>query len=264
MRTAVSLGGKSDSSSIYDVAVLGKALDLLETLASEPDLGLSELSQRTGVSKGSAFRVLSTLQARGYVAKDNETHKYEPGPKLLALSHAVLARLDLVHSARSILERLQREFDETVNLGVLSEGQVLYLDMVESRQGLRMAAQVGARDALHSTALGKAMLAALPAAEARQLFMSYRRVRATARTLVSLNELEGDLAHVRRRGYSLDDEENEIGARCVGAAVLDARGRPVAAISISGPASRLSVDVLERIGAAVRDAAHEIETRMGY
>jgi IclR family acetate operon transcriptional repressor len=81
---------------------------------------------------------------------------------------------------------------------------------------------------------------------------------------VSLNELEGDLAHVRRRGYSLDDEENEIGARCVGAAVLNARGRPVAAISISGPASRLSVDVLERIGAAVRDAAHEIETRMGY
>jgi IclR family acetate operon transcriptional repressor len=249
---------------MYDVAVLGKALDLLETLASGPDRGLSELSERTGVSKGSAFRVLSTLEGRGYVSKNGETRKYGAGPKLLALSHAVVARLDLVRSARSILRRLQEEFDETVNLGVLSGGQVLYLDMLESHQGLRMAAHVGARDALHSTGLGKAILAALPAAEARQLFRSYRRVPATSRTLVSLDDLEVDLARVRQRGYSLDDEENEVGARCVGAAVLDATGRPVAAISVSGPASRMNAEVLERIGTAVRDAAHEIETLMGY
>jgi IclR family acetate operon transcriptional repressor len=136
--------------------------------------------------------------------------------------------------------------------------------MLESSQGLRMTAHVGARDALHSTALGKAILASLPTAEARELFRSYRRARATPRTLVSLDDLEADLERVRQRGFSLDDEENEVGARCVGAAVIDRGGRPVAAVSVSGPASRMSDALLERIGRAVRDAAHEIETKMGY
>jgi IclR family transcriptional regulator, acetate operon repressor len=264
MRTAISSGGKADASSVYDVAVLGKALDLLETVAAGPDLGLSQLSERTGVSKGSAFRVLSTLESRGYLSKDGQTRKYGPGPRLLALSHSVVARLDLVHSARSVLKRLHAEFDETVNLGVLSGGQIVYVDMLESHRGLRMAAQLGARDALHSTALGKAIVAALPVAEARQLFRSYRRARATPRTLVSLDDLEADLARVRQRGYAIDDEENEVGARCVGAAVVDTAGRPVAAISVSGPASRMDGDVLERIGAAVCDAAHDIESKLGY
>ncbi len=264
VRTPVSLSGRIDGSSIYDVAVLGKALDLLETVAAGPDLGLSGLSERTGVSKASAFRVLSTLQARGYVSKHRETRKYGPGPKLFALSHAVVARLDLVRSARPILERLQHEFDETVNLGVMRESQVVYLDLLESRQGLRMAAEIGARDALHSTALGKAILAALPAAEARDLLRSYRRARTTPHTLVTLDELDADLARVRQRGYSLDDEENEVGARCVSAAVIDASGRPVAAISVSGPAARMTADALQRIGRAVGDAAREIETKLGY
>ena len=139
----------SDGRSVYDVAVLQKALDVLEVLSQRTDLGLSELSLETGVSKASTYRVLSTLEARGFVTKDPETRKYSPGVKLIALSCAIVAGIDLVAAARPYVVDLQATFDETVNVGILANGEVLYVDILESAQGLRMAAPVGDRNALH-------------------------------------------------------------------------------------------------------------------
>jgi IclR family transcriptional regulator, acetate operon repressor len=248
----------------YDVAVLGKALDILETLAEARELGLSALADRSGVSKAASFRVLSTLETRGYVAKDPHTRKYRPGPSLIVLSSSLVSGLDLLRSARPVLERLHALFGETVNLGVLSEAQVLYMDMLESPRGLRTAAHVGTRDPLHSTALGKALLAAIPANDARRLLSGYRRERHTDRTLVSLDALERELTRIRRRGFALDDEENERGARCVGAAVLDNGGQPIAAVSISGPSWRIGDSLVESMGERLVEAARAIEMRMGY
>ena len=228
--------------------MLQKALDLLEVLAEEPDLGLSELSEKTGASKASTYRMLSTLESRGFVVKRGDTRKYAPGVQLVALSCAVVARLDLVKAARPFLEELQRTSGETVNLGILADAQVLYVDILESDQGLRMAAHVGARDALHSTALGKAILSALPSAEARQLLTSYRRQPATARTMVDLDRLLSELAETAERGYSIDDEENETGARCVGVPIRDLSGRAIGAMSVSGPATRISDETIVRYG----------------
>lgn len=256
---------KGDGSrSIYDVAVLQKALDLLEVIAEEPDLGLSELSEKTGASKASTYRMLSTLESRGFVVKDVETRKYAPGVQLVALSCAVVARLDLVKAARPYMEQLQRTFDETINLGILGDGEVLYVDILERTQGLRMSAQVGARDALHSTSLGKAILSALPASEARQLLNSYRRLAATPRTIVGLEALMEDLAAVAARGYSIDDEENEVGARCVGVPIRDLSGRVIGAISVSGPATRISRELMATIGTQLQEAVLGIEERMGF
>ena len=252
------------SRSIYDVAVLQKALDLLEVLAEEPDLGLSELSEKTGASKASTYRMLSTLESRGFVVKRGDTRKYAPGVQLVALSCAVVARLDLVKAARPFLEELQRTSGETVNLGILADAQVLYVDILESDQGLRMAAHVGARDALHSTSLGKAILSALPAGEARQLLTSYRRLPATPRTIVDLDALMAELSETAARGYSIDDGENEMGARCVGVPIRDLSGRAIGALSVSGPATRISDDTLVSFGAAVQRAAVGVEEQMGY
>jgi IclR family acetate operon transcriptional repressor len=246
----------------YDVAVLGKALDLLEVLEAGEELGLSELSARTGVSKPSAFRVLTTLETRGYVAKDAAHRKYRPGPRLIALSCSVVSGLSVVQHARPVIERLHAEFGETVNLGALSDGEVLYLDMLESTLGLRMAARVGARDPLHSTALGKALLAAMPADDLGRLLGRYRWVRRTRRTITTRAALERELALVRERGYAIDDGENEDGARCVGVAIRDAR-RPLAALSVSGPASRLPGSRIRQIGEQLKVAASEIAQRMG-
>lgn len=255
---------KGRSRSIYDVAVLQKALDLLEVLADEPDLGLSELSEKTGASKASTYRMLSTLESRGFVVKRGDTRKYAPGVQLVALSCAVVARLDLVKAARPFLEGLHRTSGETVNLGILADAQVLYVDILESDQGLRMAAHVGARDALHSTALGKAILSAIPAAESRQLLTSYRRQPATAHTIVDLDHLLSELAETAERGFSIDDEENEIGARCVGVPIRDLSGRAIGAMSVSGPATRISDETIVAYGAALKRAAVGVEEQMGY
>ncbi|MDQ3809098.1 MAG: IclR family transcriptional regulator, partial [Chloroflexota bacterium] len=206
----------------------------------------------------------STLESRGYVAKDADTHRYRPGARLIGLSTALVAGLDLVSVARPVLEELKSDFGETVNLGVLADGQVLYLDMLESHQGLRTTARPGTRDPLHCTALGKAMLACLPPDEARRTLVASARHPRTPRTLTSLSALQRELSAISARGYAIDDEENEQGARCVGVAVRDATCRPTAALSVSGPVGRLSEVTIARIGERLGQAAREVEARMGY
>lgn len=250
--------------SVYDVAVLQKALDVLEAITEAGDLGLAELSARTGASKASSFRVLSTLHRRGYVSKDPTTRRYTPGPRLIALSFANVSKLQLVPRARPVLEELRDAFGETVNLGVLADHDVLYLEIAESGRSLRMSAEAGSRDRLHSTSLGKAILAALPVAEARALLEAYERRPATRRTIVDLEALMAELRVTFERGYSIDDEENEVGARCVGVAITDVAGRPQAAMSISGPAARVFDSTIDAMGAALKEAAEDVARLMGW
>jgi IclR family acetate operon transcriptional repressor len=253
-----------DRASIYEVAVVHKALHLLEIITEGGDLGLAELSARAGASKASSFRVLSTLHRRGYVSKDPVTRKYTPGPRLVALSYATVSKLQLAPRARPVLERLREEFGETVNLGILADHDVLYLEIAESARSLRMASQSGSRDRLHSTSLGKAILAALPPAEARALLEGYERRPATRRTIVDIDALMAELRATRARGYSIDDEENEVGARCVGVAIMDGAGRPAAAISVSGPAARVFDSTIDAIGERLKEAADEVAALMGW
>jgi len=257
-------GAVSDPGAVYDVAVLHKALDLLEIITEAGGLGLAELSVRAGASKASSFRVLSTLHRRGYVSKDPVTRRYAPGPRLIALSFANVSKLQLAPRARAVLEALREEFGETVNLGILAGHDVLYLEIAESARSLRMSSEVGSRDRLHSTSLGKAILAALPPEEARVLLETYERKPATRRTIVDLEALMAELRVTRARGYSVDDEENEVGARCVGVAVVDASGRPQAAISVSGPAARVFDSTIDAIGARLSVAADEVAAMMGW
>jgi IclR family acetate operon transcriptional repressor len=161
------------------------------------------------------------------------------------------------------MRTLRDEFGETVNLGTLRLGRLVYLEMLESEHSLRTAVAVGGSDHLHSTALGRAILAALPAEETRAVLAATDRVPVTPRTRVDLGELEAELDRTRERGYALDDEENETGARCVGVAVRDERGRPVAALSISGPAHRMEPELLPRMAARLAAAAAELERALG-
>jgi len=254
----------ADPGAVYDVAVLGKALDLLELITDAGDLGLADLSARSGASKASSFRILTTLHRRGYVSKDPVTRHYTPGPRLIALSFANVSKLQLVPRARPVLEELRDELGETVNLGILADRDVLYLEIAESARSLRMSSEVGARDRLHSTSLGKAILAALPPPEARALLEAYERRPATRRTITDIEALMAELRATHERGYSIDDEENEVGARCVGVAITDVAGRPQAAVSVSGPAARVFDSTIDAFGARLIDAGEEIATLMGW
>ncbi len=247
----------------YSIAVLDRALDLLEALAAAPGpLGVTEAARQVGSSKSAAFRVLTNLERRGYVGKDPITARYVLGTRLAFLGERSLETLDLRQLARPSMEALHRQFGETVNLGVLIGPEVVYIDMIESEHGLRMAARVGARDRAHSTALGKAMLAFL-APDRRELILGRPLARLTERTITDQAALRAELARVQTQGMAEDNGENEIGARCVAAPIFDHGGGVIGAISLSAPESRLDDKRTFEAGEAVKAAARAVTERVG-
>ena len=251
----------------YSIAVLDRALDLLEALAEAPagaPLGVSEVARRAGVTKSAAFRILANLERRGYVAKDPVSARYSLGTQLVYLGERSLGAMDLRAAARPSLEALQQRFGETVNLGVREGAEVVYVDMIESSHGLRMAARVGGRDYLHSTALGKAMLAFLPPAERDHLLHMREALPArTERTITDPGKLRAELERVRERGIAEDRDENEVGARCLGAPIFDHRGMVAGAISVSAPDSRLDDARAAEVATAVREEVAAVTRCLG-
>ncbi len=247
----------------YSIAVVLRTFDILESLAeAKRPLGPTELARRVGTTPSAAFRILKTLEERGYVARDSITGQYRLGTRLAYLGERSTGALDLRQIARPALEELQRRFRETVNLGVLEDDQIIYIDMVESDQGLRMAARVGARDHPHSTSLGKAILAYLPEPELER-YLQRPLPRLTPHTITDPVALRAELERVRASGVAEDHEENEEGACCFGAPVFNHLGRVVAAISISGPAIRLSGPRGDDMREAVKDASLAITRAIG-
>lgn len=228
----------------HTVAVLQKALDVIEHLAYRPAATMRAISEATGVEKAAVYRILNTLEQRGFTERDDEK-RYAPGPQLLAAASALLSEHDIVADMLPTMHALRDEFQETVNLGVLIGADIEYLAIVESQLSLRMTAEVGAVHQARSTALGKAILASLPAEELRDALGVDGDVP---------RDLRDELARTRERGYAIDFEENERGAICVAALVPSSGpGRPHA-ISISGPITRMSPVAIERIGTRLRDA----------
>jgi IclR family acetate operon transcriptional repressor len=243
----------------YVVKPVRKALQLLEALVGEGrPLTLSELAERTALPKTTAFRYLYTLRSAGFVVQAEGNDAYAAGPRLAATPAPAAAIEALRQAALPEMQRLQLRFNETVNLGVADGAEVIYVAMVGSTRSLRMEAAIGARDPIHSTSLGKAMLAARPAAE-RLDGLPKRLVKRTPRTITSRTTLAEALDAVAAQGFAVDLEENETGAHCV-AAAIPLRGL-AAALSVSGPAQRLPVDLLPRIGAALVQAVATIAAR---
>ena len=248
-----------------DVPALRKGLAVLELLASDGPLSLAEIQRRGALNKTMTFRLIRVLRETGYVRHDVESHRYSLALKLLKLGGAVAARLDIVNAGQPLLDRLRAEFDETTNLGGMDNDDIIYIAMAESsRSGLRMASHVGGHGCLHSTSMGKAMLAFLPDAERDALLAELDLTPVTARTIANLGELREELALTRRRGYAVDNEENEIGARCVGVPILDGDGVPLAAISLSGPTARIDDRALGAIAERLWEASRELSARLGH
>jgi DNA-binding IclR family transcriptional regulator len=214
----------------YSVEAVARALDVLEAFSSD-DLTLNEISRRAGLNKSRAFRLLQTLAERGYVDRCEDGMRYQLGVRLF--ERAANVRRDLKQVAQPFMRTLHKRFNETVNLGVLNSGDVLYIDILESSRPFRMAATVGCRMRAHRTALGKALLAHLPENS------SGEQARVSGISAAQRQALTRELALVRNRGFAVDEEQNEPGVACIGAPVFDATGGAIAAISVSGPAHRI-------------------------
>lgn len=248
----------------YRIAAVDKTLDIIESLAEqEKEMALPELSRVLSMPKATLFRYLITLESRGYVRKTLADDRYALGFKVLELGSQVLGNLTLHEVALPYMKALQAQFQETVNLGVLDECEIVYIEILESPRTFKMAARVGGHEMAHATALGKAILAFLPKEEIERIAKTTNLPRCTANTLDSLSQLEPELEMIRERGYAQDREENEEGARCVGVPIFDHRGGVIAALSISGPAFRLSAARIEKMGAALAAAGQQISQEMG-
>jgi IclR family acetate operon transcriptional repressor len=225
-------------------------------------LTLTECAEILGYSKPTTYRTLRTFARRGFLQIDEERGVYTLGVTLLRLGMFFLEQLDLRREALPVLNELAEQTGETVHLGVLSGFEVVYIEKVESRHAVRMFSRVGHTMPAWSTGVGKAILSFLPT---EQLDAALPAVfeRRTPHTGTSRPELLAEFAAIRTRGYSTDDVENEEGIRCAGAPVFDHSGAVCGAISVAGPATRITRERLPELGALVREAALAISERIG-
>ena len=182
-----------------DVGVLVKAMDVLDALADESPLTVAELVARTGVSKAAAYRIVQTMERRAYLVREADRGRYSLGPALYGLGRVARSSTNLVRAARPAMESLSAEFAETVNLGVLSSGDVIYIDTIDSDQHLRTSVQIAHRDSVYSTALGKAMLAALSDEALESYLDDFVPARRTVNTKVTRSAFVDDLVTTRAR-----------------------------------------------------------------
>jgi DNA-binding IclR family transcriptional regulator len=248
------------------VQSLERAFDLLEALAAGGSLGVTELAGRTGLVPSTAHRLLQTLVGRGYVSQSPETGRYLLGYKVVEIASGIEHRLERLRIvARPHLEGIQRATGETVNLVVLQSDRVVYIDQVEGSRNVRMFTAEGTTVPAHTTGSGKAILALGPPETVTALYGDRGALeRLTAHTLVTLEALEDDFKRIRRRGYALDNEEHEDGVGCVAAPVFDHTGRPCAAISVSGPTTRILHEHSEQLGALLVERAGRVSAALGH
>lgn len=251
---------RARNSKAAPVGVVGKVLRILEALDASPTgLQLRHISLQTGIHKSTAYRFLAHLESAGYLFRD-DAGAYIIGPRLAQLGAGIAYHATLRQVSRPVLQKIWRTTKETVNLAVLEGQDVLYLEVIESSHMFRMGSQVGMRRPLGCTALGKAILAFLPPDHREEMLASLTYERFTNRTIVDRARFRKELAKVLRQGYALDDQEAELGARCVAAPILNDAGKAIAAISVSGPATRIGRDKIRAFAAAIKNGAKEIST----
>ena len=254
-----------NKASPYRVQVLERSLGILELLCSEgPELSLIELSERLRLHKSTTHRLVGVLEQHRFVEKSSNNGKYRLGLKLFELGSKALAHLDWRERARRFLQRLAFETGETAHLCILDDGEVLYLEKVEAPRTVRVPSIVGRRYPAHCGAAGKTLLAFQPEEEIEELIKRRGLKAYTRNTLTTPAQLREGLRLVREQGYAIDNEEFEEGLECIGAPIRDYSGKVVAAISIAGPAFRITEDKLPVLARSVIEAAQELSDDLGY
>ena len=256
--------GARGTSGSGPVQSLRRGLALLESLAGASDGStLSSLADSTGLAPSTAHRLLSSLREQGFAQQDAETGLWHIGAKAFTVGNAFLRSRSYVTLARRYMRDLVDRCGETANLAVLDQNEAVYLTQIECDEMMRAFARPGTRIPLHCSGVGKALLAALPAAEVQAIVAEAGLPRLTDRTICEPEALRAELDATRRRGYAIDDGEHAVGLRCVAATIHDDGGRPLAALSISGPAARIDDVKLNALGGLVAGACEELTSDIG-
>ena len=240
------------------IRAVDRALDILLCFTRQtPRLSMTQIAERAGMNKSTVHRFLGTLEKKRFLQRDPSTGLYQLGIRVLEIAYITLEHNDLRQLASPCLHRLNEQYRETITLSVLDGADIVFLDVIESPQRVKLAASTGQRLPAFATAAGKVLLAHLPDERVRSVLKQGMQV-FTPATLQSIDVFMSEIRQIRQAGFAISEQEYEDGINAVAAPILDANGVMVAAITVAGPAYRLSRDRMLEIGPAIEAAAHEI------
>jgi IclR family KDG regulon transcriptional repressor len=251
----------------YTIQSVSHALDILESFTkTEEELGVTELSKRLGLHKNNVFRLLATLEHRGYIEQNKTTEYYRLGPKTLQIGSIFIEQRECRRQARPILENLAAVSGETAVVAVLRADKVIYMDSVETGRTVRAVSRIGALLPAHCTAVGKSQLAALSSAEIERLYPEMNLPPLTERSIKTRDALLMQLKGIVERGYALEDEECDLEVKGIAAPARDFSGNVIAAIGIVAPAFRLTEERLSKGGVItlLLEAGRALSAKLGY
>ena len=242
-----------------------RAFEIIEYIAQFDDwVSLRTLARDLHLGPATAYRFLATLKELGYMRQHPEDSGYRLSLKFAWLGSRVLEPMQLRSIARPWLEQLTSATNETTHLAVQENNQIVYLEKIDNNQAMQMRSRVGSRGYVHSTAVGKACLAFLPQDKREAILDDLPLPSLTRNTITDLGELRQLLELIRQRGYSVDDEENEMGIRCVGAPVFNHMGEVVGAVSISGWTITVTQKRIPKLAILLQDVCRNISHELGY
>lgn len=248
----------------YNVRAIERALQILECFDDEhPSRGVSEIAEAVGLHKATTHRLITTLVNHGYLERLPETQQYRLGMQLATLGLSILRNMDLRREALPYMAHLVARCEETSDLSIYDRGEALIVEVLRSRRVLAMATGVGQHLPLHATAGGKVFLAFLPESD-REALLARPMKCYTPKTIIDPDVLREESARFRAQSYTFDDEEYELGVRAVAAPIRNALGQVIAALSMPGPVSRISEDLISEMAGALMEGATAISHRMGW
>lgn len=250
----------------YTIQAVAHALDLLEQFQGDDDeLGVTELSRRLGLHKNNVFRLLATLEARGYIEQNGESGNYRLGLKVLELGQTFIRQAGMLRQSDVLLHELVGKVNETAYVAVVRDGMAVYLNGVEPNRTVRVVSRVGHRLPIFATAVGKSHAAFWSDEEIRSALSQYPPRSYTTKTITESDKIMEKLKETADQGWALDDEEYEMGVRCVAAPVYDYTRRVRGSVSVSGPSSRMTPErIHDEIVPAILEAALQLSHQLGY
>jgi DNA-binding IclR family transcriptional regulator len=248
----------------YSLESIDRMIAVLNALESAHDQSLEQVARGAGLSESTALRYLMSLAKHDFVERNARSGSFRLGLRLFRLGTLAVDRRDVVGLARPAMEAMLKSFGESVNLATRQAGSIVLISVLDSPNPVRKGSRVGETDVWHATSLGKALLGAMPVAEAEEILRGVTLTGFTPNTMTTIDAVLRDLQAIRHRGYSIDDEEAVEGLRCVGAAIRDHEGNATYALSVSGPKSRMNYSRIQEIGHTLAERAAQLSNALGH
>ena len=242
-----------------------RTLSILEVLSDyENGLGITEISEKVNLHKSTVHRLLSTLMVKGYVQQNEDTNRYKLTLKLFELGSKKVEKMNIVTAARPLLQELMEKTNEVIHLVVREGTEIVYIAKVESQNPIRMYSRIGKRSPVYCTAVGKSMLSHMTDNEVELIWNNSHIEKLTENTVIDYEKFKENLSIIRKQGYAIDEQENEIGIRCIGTSILDYNGHVCGAISISGSIISFKEEKINEFAKLIIEYAGKISQELGY